>query len=448
MTDNPVRPVEGLVGSGDGTERRRIGLVFHGLNHGGIERTMLRLGEGLLRRGCAVDIVVGDGSGPLSSDLPSGAELVQLDKSWIGWSVAYGLRTGPEARRLLLRLDWRRAKRLFRRLPALVGYVRRHRPDGIFAADPGYNALSVWAGRLSGVNPPVVVSERNPPSRAAEVNSQWSDRGLHGAFRQAYLRAHAVAAVSDGVAEDLSAYADIPRHRITTLYNPVVDRDISTKAAEPIDHPWFAPGQPPVILGVGRIHPQKDFATLIRAFSKVRARRPARLVIIGATGAKDVNYAEELRALSANLDVGGDVDLPGFAPNPFAYMAGAAVFVLTSLYEGLPGVLIQALACGTPVVSTDCTAGPAEILDGGRFGTLVPIGDDTAMAAAILATLDSPAPDQQLRSRAQLYSVDRAVDRCLAMMFAPPSANITCAPAQPAERNAGEVHHTTNVSTP
>ncbi|MEM7021261.1 MAG: glycosyltransferase [Pseudomonadota bacterium] len=416
----------------------RIGLVFHGLNHGGIERTMLRLGEGLQRRGCAVDIVVGDASGPLRDDLPAGVNLVQLDKSWIGWSLVYGLRSEPEARRLLLRFDWRRAKRLFRRLPALVDYFCRYRPDGVFAADPGYNALSVWAGGLSGLHPPVVVSERNPPSRAAELNSQWSDRGLHAAFRNAYLRAHAIAAVSDGVAEDLSAYADIPRQRITTTYNPVVDQDISLKVADPVDHPWFAPGQPPMILGVGRIHPQKDFATLIRAFAKVRGQRPARLVIIGATSTKDVGYAEELRELSAHLGIGGDVDLPGFVANPFAYMGRAAVFVLSSLYEGLPGVLIQALACGTPVVSTDCTAGPAEILDGGRFGRLVPIGDDTAMAAAILETLERPAPPEQLRSRAQSYSVDRAVDRCLAVMFAPSTNDTGSEPLQRAERSLGQ----------
>jgi glycosyltransferase involved in cell wall biosynthesis len=115
--------------------------------------------------------------------------------------------------------------------------------------------------------------------------------------------------------------------------------------------------------------------------------------------------------------VADDVDLPGFVANPFAYMARASAFVLSSLYEGLPGVLIQAMACGCPVVSTDCPSGPAEILDGGRFGSLVPVGDELAMAEAIVASLDHPIASERLRARAQLFSVERAVDRYVDLMF-------------------------------
>jgi glycosyltransferase involved in cell wall biosynthesis len=122
-------------------------------------------------------------------------------------------------------------------------------------------------------------------------------------------------------------------------------------------------------------------------------------------------------ALAASLGIADSVDLPGFVANPFAYMARAGVFVLSSAFEGLPGALIQAMACGCPVVSTDCPSGPAEILDGGRFGAMVPVGDDRAMAAAIAATLDRPTVAATLQARAEMFSVERAVDHYLDLMF-------------------------------
>jgi glycosyltransferase involved in cell wall biosynthesis len=133
-------------------------------------------------------------------------------------------------------------------------------------------------------------------------------------------------------------------------------------------------------------------------------------------------YSAELKTLPGILGVGEDVALPGFVDNPLAFMARSSIFVLSSLYEGLPGVLIQALACGCPVVSTDCPSGPREILNEGRVGPLVPIGDDAALAEAIEAILDDPPPSGRLRTRAELFSVDRAVDNYLKLLLpSPPS---------------------------
>jgi glycosyltransferase involved in cell wall biosynthesis len=391
--------------------------VFHGLHGGGLERSMLRLGAGLRARGFAVDVVVGRAQGELLGEVPPGARIVQLDKAPLWRAVAHGLASEPSAWRLLPQLKVKPLKRLFRRLPPLVDYFRSARPDAVFAADPSYNCLSVWAQRLVGLRAPVIVSERCNPSSYAALTGAWGDRRLHAAYRSAYLKADTIVAVSDGVADDLAAYAGIPRQRITTVYNPVVGPDIGARAREAIEHPWFMPGQPPVILGVGRVNPQKDFKTLIRAFAKVRELRSARLVIIGETSERDAAYGAELNELSASLGVAGDVSMPGFADNPYAYMARASVFVLSSIFEGLPGALIQALACGCPAVSTDCPSGPSEILEGGKFGHLVPMGAYGAMADAIMATLDSPVPPEVLRARAQDFTVDRAVDRCLDLMF-------------------------------
>ena len=144
-----------------------------------------------------------------------------------------------------------------------------------------------------------------------------------------------------------------------------------------------------------------------------------RLVIFGA--AKDQAKTEqrrgEIKALAEELGVGADVDAPGFTANPFAYMARAGLFVLSSRYEGLPGVLIQAMATGCPVVSTDCPSGPMEILEAGRWGPLVPVGDVTAIAAAIRQVLDNPLPPATLKQRAREFSVERAVQRYSEVLF-------------------------------
>jgi glycosyltransferase involved in cell wall biosynthesis len=262
----------------------------------------------------------------------------------------------------------------------------------------------------------VVISEHIQISLRATFAGAWGEQRLHDLLRAAYLKANAIVAVSDGVADDLATHAGIPRDRITTVYNPVVGPDLLIKAQEPLGHPWFAPGEPPVILAAGRLHPQKDFPTLIRVFAQLRAQRPARLVILGTGAPAESEYAAGLNALAAELGVAHDVDMPGYTYNPFAYMSRAAVFVLSSRYEGLGNVLIEALACGTPVVSTDCPSGPREILDHGRFGPLVPVGDVDAMAGAIGKTLDDPPSAEALRARAQQFTVERAATRYMELL--------------------------------
>jgi glycosyltransferase involved in cell wall biosynthesis len=213
------------------------------------------------------------------------------------------------------------------------------------------------------------------------------------------------------VAQDLSTATGIPRERISTIYNPVVPPELLTRAKAPLEHPWFEPDSPPVLLGVGRLSAQKDFPTLLRAFARVRRLRPARLIILGE--GKRPGYRPELLALARELGVGEDVQLPGFAENPYAYMARASVFVMSSAWEGLPSVLVEALACGCPVVSTDCPSGPREILQGGRYGRLVPVGDAEALAKAILATLDAPPDGEMLRTRGAEFSVGASTQRYL-----------------------------------
>jgi glycosyltransferase involved in cell wall biosynthesis len=205
--------------------------------------------------------------------------------------------------------------------------------------------------------------------------------------RRAYPWADGIVAVSQAVAEDLARATSLPPERIRVIPNPVVTPELFLLAKEPPEHPWFGTGAPPVILGVGRLTIQKDFPTLLHAFERVHRLRPCRLVILGEGAERPA-----LEHLTVKLGIEHAVSLPGFVSNPFAFMARAAVFVSSSAWEGLPGALIQALACGTPGIATDCPGGSREVLGDGRFGPLVPVGDVPALAATIAAMLELPRP--------------------------------------------------------
>jgi glycosyltransferase involved in cell wall biosynthesis len=398
------------------TGAQRVALVFEDFAGGGVQRSMLRTADGLLRRGFAVDLVVAQAAGPLLSEVSSQARIAEIPRSslWRAGGYAVHDRTIFEAL-----ANSKKARKSMRYLPALVCYFQNEQPDAVLAATARYNLVALWARRLADSNAVVVVTQHDQSSDPALPPGFL--RGRHPAplIRQCYLQADAIVAVSSGVADDLAVCAGIPRSRITMVYNPVVGPHLVAKAQHALDHPWFAPGEPPVVLAGGRPDPQKDFATLIRAFVRVRAQRPVRLLILGDLddGRCHAEYAGKLRALPEELDVADDVSFAGFVANPFAYMARAAVFVLSSVREGLGNVLIEAMACGTPVVSTDCPSGPREILDHGRFGPLVPVGDDRAMAAAIAATLERPMAASMLQARAQMFSVDRAVEGYIDLMF-------------------------------
>jgi len=217
--------------------------------------------------------------------------------------------------------------------------------------------------------------------------------------------------VSDSVGRELADGLGLAPESVETIYNPVVDDTLAARASEAPEHPWFEEGEPPVVLGVGRLTEQKDFATLIRAFALLRRKRDARLLLLG-----EGRLRAELEQEARILGVSEHVHLPGFVDNPFSYMARAAVTALSSGYEGLPGVLIQAMACGCPVVSTDCPGGSREILGSGRYGRLVAVGDPEALAAALEATLEAPPARAGLRRRAAEFSFDRSVDRYLSLI--------------------------------
>jgi glycosyltransferase involved in cell wall biosynthesis len=251
-------------------------------------------------------------------------------------------------------------------------------------------------------------------------------------LRYRLLSSHADACVciSRGVADEMRTLGLLPESKIHVVYNPVVTDELLSQMEEPLEHPWFTNGEPggtpSVVLGVGRLGAQKDFATLIRAFTLVaREREDARLLILG-----EGKQRPALEKLLHELGVADRASLPGYAVNPYPYMKRAALFVLTSRFEGFGNVGAEALACGCNVVSTDCRSGPAEILDGGKYGRLARVGDPEDVARQILAALADPLPPALLRARASFFSESRAVEGWQTILQ----------PGPPVSRGRGPLH--------
>jgi glycosyltransferase involved in cell wall biosynthesis len=268
--------------------------------------------------------------------------------------------------------------------PALVRYLRRERPRSMLTDKDRVNRIAILARKLAGVSTRLAVRigttvSVNLASRGAF--ERWQQRT---SIRRLYPLADCVLVPSGGVADDLVRYTGMDPKQVRVVRSPILTADLRDRAREPAGHPWLAEHRAPVILGVGELGHRKDFETLVRAFALVRRRRPCRLIILGRGRRR-----EALLALAQQLGVAQDVDLPGFHPNPYAFMARADLFVLSSRWEGMPVVLIEALALHTPVVSTDCPSGPREILSGRGLGTLVPVGGIEPMAEAIEHWLDA-----------------------------------------------------------
>ncbi|MCB4858133.1 glycosyltransferase [Sphingobium sp. PNB] len=276
------------------------------------------------------------------------------------------------------------------RIAKLRAYLRRTRPQAVMCTGFGFpNLCAIMVRWIAGFPFRLMLTEHCFPSVDHDAAKPWQSR--YWFFRLAHLlypRADNIVAVSKGTARDLANVIDIDPQSITCIYNPIVSDALIQSSRAPVDHPWFRDGDIPVIIGIGRLEHQKDFATLITAFSQVRQNMPCRLLILG-----DGSERDRLTALVGSLGLSEDVAMPGFAPNPHAYTARASLFVLSSRFESLANVVIEAMALGTPVIATDCPSGPAEALDGGRFGRLVEVGNAEMLADAMLDLLRrKPAP--------------------------------------------------------
>lgn len=347
------------------------------LHGGGAERMFVRLASRFLNAGHDVDIV-----------LMTTADLAYCDE--LDGAV---------------RIVDLNVPRLWTSLPAFHRYLRMERPDAVLAAMPLANGIAACAARLSGTRPVVAISERNSRSLALGDVDVVRHRPLMWAIRRSYPFADFIIATSSGVADRVREIPRVSPDRVHVIHNPSWTPEIEARAVEPVDHPWFEDGGSPIILSAGRLEQQKDFATLVSAFGLLRQSRAARLVILGKG-----TLHNALRTQVEAAGLAAHVSFPGFSTNPFSYMARASVFALSSIHEGFGNVLVEAMACGTPVVSTNCPSGPSEILDGGRYGPLVPVGDAPALARAIQLIMDNPTKADLLKARAKEFSLDAAAE--------------------------------------
>jgi glycosyltransferase involved in cell wall biosynthesis len=363
-------------------DKTRISVLLPFLRGYGAERVALNLTRGFAEKGLMVDLVLLGSAGSFAKDV------------------------SPEVRLVELGIKDLRTRATWRKVLALWQYLKRERPNTLISIYDTLNLASL-ARVLAGVPTRIVINVQ------VHLSKDLDSKGFKGKLephilRLTYAWADQITAASEGVAEDAAHLIGKGLSGIQVIYNPVVTPELLVKAQEPVSHPWFAPEALPVILGVGRLEEQKDFPLLIKAFALVRKLKESRLVIIG-----EGSQRSALESLIDELDLKEDVSLPGYTDNPYAYMSKAAIFVMSSAWEGCPLALIEAMAGGTPVVSTDCKSGPAEILQQGKYGKLVPVGNVEMLADAIPTTLKEPVSSELLQKRSQTFSVEGTAEQYL-----------------------------------
>lgn len=356
----------------------RVAFYVPSLTGGGAQQVTVNLANGLVKRDMAVDLVVSYRTGALLEQVVDAVSIVDLGTPRVP-VVGVGAS-----------------------VPAFVRYLQRENPDVVFSQMHYANVVSVLSHRLAGREGSLVLTEHTIFGRP----NHGKDELVFALAKRLYRYADHVIAVSSGVAESVHDCVGIPSEQLTVMNNPVVTDTLREDAEAAVDHPWLTSPDVTVVLGVGRLVPDKDFSTLLEAVARASRTDPSlRLVVLGKGPRR-----EALQRLAVDLEVDDRLSLPGYVANPYAYMRRADVFALSSRREGLPTALIEAMACGCPVVSTDCRSGPREVLAGGAYGPLVPVGEADALAAGILDVLRDPPSTERLRERADDYSVEAVLD--------------------------------------
>lgn len=376
-TDAPVlnkQPIQVM-------DKQPIAFFLPTLHGGGAERVSINLLKGMAQRDVPLDLVLASAEGPYLNQIPKQVRLIDLA-----------------------------AGRVVKAMLPLARYLKANKPMALMSHMNHANVIAVLAREFADTKTRLVLVEHNTLS--ADKSKLFRGNCVPPLMKLLYPRAEAIVGVSQGVAEDLEHQMGFVPGTVSVVYNPVVDNELIAKAKAPLTHSWFHKGSPPVFLAVGRLTEQKDFLTLIKAFALLRKQKMARLIILGEGESRS-----ELEALIESLEITEDVSLPGFASNPYAYMCNASAFVLSSRWEGLPTALIEAMACGCPVVATEGPTGAREILAGGKYGPLVPIKNPVALSEAMLQVLEVPVTRDRLVQRGMYFSIDRAVSEYLKLLL-------------------------------
>jgi glycosyltransferase involved in cell wall biosynthesis len=367
--------------TGPQPERLTVFTSFSG--QGGVERMVLNLVREFARRGINIDLLALKASSDHLRDLPETVNLIHL-----------------------------KARHSSTVVGELARYLRQAQPEAMLVAKDRPGRAAIKARRKAGVATRIVIRLGTNLSGAMAHRHGLRRWLREWPVKTGYRSVDRIVAVSQGVADDTARITGLPQHTFTVIRNPVITPTLHQLAAETISHRWMQQRDLPVILAAGRLTVQKDFATLIKAIHTVNQTQPVRLIILG-----EGNLRDELNQQIRQLALEEHIDLPGFTANPYPWMQQADLFVLSSRWEGSPNVLTEAIALGTPVVATDCPSGPRELLQDGRYGPLVPMGDTNALANAILNTLKSPLDKTTLQKAASEYTAENSASRYLATLF-------------------------------
>jgi len=350
---------------------RKVVFITPSLRGGGAERVVVNLLRHMNRSDIELTLITLKLEGPYVSQLPADTQVVDLG-----------------------------TKRVRHSIVRLVREINRIQPDVVVSTLGHLNVALLALRPFLKKRPKIVLRETNAPSFAMR---QAGKSGLYRMlYRWFYPKADRVIALSKGMADDLLAFSKLSKEKVSIIYNPVVTEEIHRQADEAVDHPWLQHKELPVCISVGRLVEQKNYDLLLRGFAKAIQAVPARLLILGE-GPKRVH----LETLAEQLGIRSYVDFVGFTPNPYAYMARSDLFVLSSSWEGMPNVLLEALAVGLPAVATACIGVP-DVLDGGRYGRMIPIGGEEELSEAIRTSLSggSEADRQRQRERAGQFHID------------------------------------------
>lgn len=367
--------------STDTNGRRRLAFYIPDLTTGGAEQVTVAIVNGLAARGHDVELIVSDPKGRLGEKLSPDVTVSELGPMLPGLGIAS-------------------------HVPALARYLRRVRPAILFPQMTHAGVVCLAASRLASVDTVVVPVKHCAFGESSSRNPK--DWALERLAIRLFPTANHVVGVSQGVVDSMVDRMSLDPAKTSVLHNPVDIDSIREQAASPVDHEWIEDDDLEVIVFVGRHEEQKDLETWLRAFTEVHESNPnTRGVLVGMGSQR-----ERLLELAETLGVGEVVSFPGYVENVYRYMSRSSVFMLSSRFEGLPTVLIEALACGTQIVATDCPSGPREILLEGAevCGRLAPVGDSSGLAKAVLETLQDPLPEAHLRQRATDFEPNAILD--------------------------------------
>ncbi|MES9834260.1 MAG: glycosyltransferase [Candidatus Thiodiazotropha sp. DIVDIV] len=349
---------------------------------GGVERMMVNIARGLSLIGVRVDFIIKNSNAPYLHLLPNSVRVIKF----------------PVAKQS-------------EALPKLLDYLQHNDPDIVVSAKILDDEIALKAKQSHKgktrfyLRPGTALISRMKARGMGWIRRWLKTRNLVKLFNQA----DGVVAVSQGVADEVMQLSKVSQDRITVIKNPTITPELYELSEAEVPDPWLAADQPPVILGIGGLRRQKDFPSLIQAFAQVRQQLPCRLMILGQG-----NKEAQLKLLAQELELGDDFRLVGFVDNPYVYLKHAGLFVLSSLWEGSPNVLTEALALGTPSVSTDCPSGPFEVSRGGEVLPLVPVGDVDRLAEAMLQTLRESPDQEKLKSAVSEYTLEKSARSYLA----------------------------------